>query len=89
TAELENQLDEISDGKIDWKTVLRDFWTAFDAAVNGTKDLTITQVLTTLDNELGAHFFPAATEDGHDPRVCPVCREGRLGLKLGKMGAFI
>ncbi|AWU94009.1 type I DNA topoisomerase [Azospirillum ramasamyi] len=89
TAELENQLDEISDGKIDWKTVLRDFWTAFDAAVNGTKDLTITQVLTTLDNELGAHFFPAATADGHDPRVCPVCREGRLGLKLGKMGAFI
>ncbi|WP_345773918.1 topoisomerase DNA-binding C4 zinc finger domain-containing protein [Azospirillum endophyticum] len=33
--------------------------------------------------------FPAATEDGHDPRACPVCREGRLRLKLGKMGAFI
>ncbi|MBP2230339.1 DNA topoisomerase-1 [Azospirillum agricola] len=89
TAELENQLDEISDGKIDWKTVLRDFWTAFDVAVNGTKDLTITQVLTTLDEELGSHFFPAPVEGGHDPRVCPVCREGRLGLKLGKMGAFI
>ena len=89
TAELENQLDEISDGRIDWKTVLRDFWTAFDVAVNGTKDLTITQVLTTLDEELGAHFFPAPVEGGHDPRICPVCREGRLGLKLGKMGAFI
>jgi len=89
TAELENQLDEISDGKIDWKTVLRDFWTAFDVAVNGTKDLTITQVLTTLDLELGSHFFPAPVEGGHDPRLCPVCREGRLGLKLGKMGAFI
>ncbi|CAO3422813.1 type I DNA topoisomerase [Azospirillum doebereinerae] len=89
TAELENQLDEISDGKIEWKTVLRDFWTAFDVAVNGTKDLTITQVLTTLDEELGSHFFPAPVEGGHDPRLCPVCREGRLGLKLGKMGAFI
>ncbi|WP_298364600.1 type I DNA topoisomerase [Azospirillum sp.] len=89
TANLENQLDEISDGKINWKTVLREFWTPFDVAVNGTKDLTITQVLTTLDEELGSHFFPAPTEGGHDPRVCPVCHEGRLGLKLGKMGAFI
>ena len=92
TAELENQLDEISDGRIDWKTVLRDFWRAFHAAVDGTKDLTITQVLTTLDEELGPHFFPAnanGNAPGHDPRVCPVCNAGRLGLKLGKMGAFI
>ncbi|MBP2314048.1 type I DNA topoisomerase [Azospirillum soli] len=92
TAELENQLDEISDGRIDWKTVLRDFWRAFHAAVEGTKDLTITQVLTTLDEELGPHFFPAnanSNAPGHDPRVCPVCSAGRLGLKLGKMGAFI
>ena len=92
TAELENQLDEISDGRIDWKTVLRDFWRAFHAAVDGTKDLTITQVLTTLDEELGPHFFPAnanGNAPGHDPRVCPVCSAGRLGLKLGKMGAFI
>src|SRR5258707_15741074 len=29
TAELENQLDEISGGRIDWKAVLRDFWKAF------------------------------------------------------------
>ncbi|MBP2290870.1 type I DNA topoisomerase [Azospirillum rugosum] len=90
TADLENQLDDISGGRIDWKTVLRDFWRAFHMAVDGTKDLTITQVLTTLDEELGAHFFPANTNGpGHDPRVCPVCSQGRLGLKLGKMGAFI
>ncbi|WP_448204692.1 type I DNA topoisomerase [Azospirillum sp. sgz302134] len=92
TADLENKLDEISDGRIDWKTVLRDFWRAFHIAVDGTKDLTITQVLTTLDEELGPHFFPAnanSNTPGHDPRVCPVCSQGRLGLKLGKMGAFI
>ena len=91
TADLENKLDEISDGQIDWKTVLRDFWIAFEAAIAGTKDLTITQVLNALDEELGAHFFPADRRDGngHDPRTCPVCGQGRLGLKLGKMGAFI
>ena len=89
TADLENQLDDISDGRLDWKVVLREFWRSFHVAVDGTKDLTITQVLTTLDEELGAHFFPAVGEDGGDPRVCPKCHAGRLGLKLGKMGAFI
>ena len=49
----------MSGGRLDWKTVLRDFWKAFSAAVEGTKDLTITQVIDELDKELGPHFFPA------------------------------
>lgn len=88
TADLENQLDEISDGKIDWKRVLEDFWRQFKGAVEGTKELRVSEVIETLDAELGAHFFP---EDGsgHDPRLCPACNAGRLSLKLGKFGAFI
>ncbi|MEC4591690.1 type I DNA topoisomerase [Nitrospirillum amazonense] len=89
TADLETKLDDISGGRIDWKTVLREFWQAFSAAVEGTKDLTITQVLDALDEALGPHFFPTPAEGGRDPRVCPVCGEGRLSLKLGKNGAFI
>ncbi|WP_145735097.1 type I DNA topoisomerase [Nitrospirillum pindoramense] len=89
TADLETKLDDISGGRIDWKTVLRDFWRDFSGAVDGTKDLTITQVLDALDEALGPHFFPAPSEGGRDPRVCPVCGEGRLSLKLGKNGAFI
>ncbi|HZU90398.1 MAG TPA: topoisomerase C-terminal repeat-containing protein, partial [Stellaceae bacterium] len=88
TADLENQLDEISGGRIDWKEVLRQFWHDFSAAVEGTRELTISQVLATLDAELGAHFFPAEA-NGRDPRLCPGCGAGRLGLKLGKFGAFI
>jgi len=88
TADLENQLDEISDGKIPWRKVLEDFWRDFSSAVAGTKDLTITQVLDALDKELGDHFFPARG-DGNDPRLCPACNKGRLGLKLGKFGGFI
>ena len=89
TADLENQLDDISGGRIDWKTVLRSFWTAFHAAVDGTKDLTITQVIDTLDASLGSHFFPSETVGGADPRSCPTCGSGRLGLKLSRNGAFI
>jgi DNA topoisomerase-1 len=88
TADLENELDEISGGRADWKAVLRAFWRDFSAAVAETKDLTITQVIATLDEALGRHFFP---EDGagRDVRLCPVCQAGRLSLKLGKFGAFI
>jgi DNA topoisomerase-1 len=93
TAHLEDELDEISDGKIDWRQVLREFWKAFSAAVGETKELRVKEVLDKLDEELGPHFFPAnennAKEGGKSPRDCPSCANGRLGLKLGKFGAFI
>jgi DNA topoisomerase I len=88
TADLEDQLDEISGGRIDWKKVLREFWEQFSLAVAGTRELTITQVIATLDEALGRHFFPESAE-GKDPRLCPGCAAGRLSLKLGKFGAFI
>jgi DNA topoisomerase-1 len=88
TASLEEQLDEISDGKIDWRAVMRAFWTDFSAAVAQTKDLKISDVIEELDQDLGAHFFPPR-EDGTDPRGCPACSGGRLGLKLGRYGSFI
>jgi DNA topoisomerase I len=88
TAELENQLDEVSGGRIDWKELLRNFWRDFSASIDGTKELTISQVLQALDDDLGRHFFPNDVS-GRDPRLCPVCGAGRLALKLGKFGAFI
>ncbi len=88
TAELEDQLDDISGGTIDWKDVLAAFWSAFNEAIANTKDLTITQVIDALDADLGPHFFPEGP-DGKNARACPSCSDGRLGLKLGKFGAFI
>jgi DNA topoisomerase I len=88
TADLENKLDDIADGNVSWQKVLEDFWRDFSAAVTGTKDLSISQVIDALDEDLGPHFFPPLA-DGRDPRVCPGCGAGRLSLKLGKFGAFI
>ncbi len=88
TAELEDQLDDISNGRAEWKAVLREFWQAFNGAIEGTADLSITQVLDALDQDLGPHFFPE-DDSGTDPRACPSCGTGRLGLRLGKFGAFI
>ncbi|MEG3618647.1 type I DNA topoisomerase [Magnetovibrio sp. PR-2] len=90
TADLEEQLDDISGGRIDWKTVLKDFWSNFSAAVDGIKELRVREVLDTLDEVLAPHFFPEPEKEGDtDPRKCPTCGDGRLSLKLGKFGAFI
>ncbi len=88
TADLEDQLDRISAGAIPWTQVLRDFWTAFQAAVKDTEELRIKDVVSALDQALGPHILPAL-ENGGDPRTCPACENGRLGLKLGRFGAFI
>ena len=88
TARLEEQLDDVSGGRVDWRQVLREFWTAFSSAVDETKDLRVKEVLDKLDADLGPHFFPDSP-NGRDPRKCPSCEGGRLGLKLGKFGAFI
>jgi DNA topoisomerase-1 len=89
TAHLEEELDGVSDGKIDWRQVMREFWGAFSSAVGETKNLRVSEALDKLDAELGPHFFPANDNGGKSPRDCPSCSNGRLGLKLGRFGAFI
>jgi len=88
TANLEESLDKISAGEINWKEVLRDFWRDFAAAIDNTKDLRVTHVLDALNDILAPHIFPPRPEGG-DPRKCPSCAKGQLSLKLGKFGAFV
>jgi DNA topoisomerase-1 len=88
TADLEEQLDKVSAGDLDYKALLRDFWKGFSHAVGETKDLKIRQVIDELDSVLGPHIFPVG-EDGSDPRKCPNCETGSLNLKLGRFGAFV
>ena len=87
TADLENQLDEISDGKLDWKEVIRKFWETFKQLCDETVEKSNREVIDVLDGALGPHFFPP---DGNDEkRKCPTCNNGRLGIKVGKFGGFI
>ncbi len=88
TAALEDQLDQVSSGALKWKDLLRAFWTDFIAAIEKAGELRITQVIDVLDEVLAPHLFPPR-EDGSDPRLCPTCKSGKLGLRLGRFGAFL
>ena len=87
TADLEEQLDRVSNNEIAWRDLLRDFWRDFAAAVGEIKDLRVAQVIDALNEMLGPHLFPPRQE-GTDPRQCPTCG-GQLSLKLSKFGGFI
>ena len=88
TAELEEELDEISAGDRDYKEVLAKFWRDFSAAISETSELRITEVLDKLDDALAPQLYPPR-EDGSDPRQCPLCGEGSLHLKTSRTGGFV
>jgi DNA topoisomerase-1 len=88
TADLENDLDRISNAEVDWRQVLRDFWKDFKAAIEGAKERRTAEVLEGLNEHLGPAIFKDKG-DGSNPRACPKCGSGQLSLKLGKLGPFI
>lgn len=88
TADLEETLDKISNGDVDWKEFLHEFWRHFSFNIESVGELRISDVLDALTDALAPHIFPKK-EDGSDPRACPACANGRLSLKTGKFGAFI
>ena len=89
TADLEEKLDQISAGELDWKDVLRDFWREFIAAVDEIKELRVAAGARRAERAARAASSSRRRADGADPRTCPSCGTGQLGLKLGKFGAFI
>ncbi len=89
TAGLEEELDDISGGRIDWQDVLDRFWKDFRAAVDETADLRIGEVLDKINEILAPHLFPDPG-DGTNPRLCPKCALGQLAMKTARSGgAFI
>ncbi|MWD27668.1 type I DNA topoisomerase [Aquicoccus sp. SCR17] len=88
TAELEEELDQVSAGDRDWKDLLARFWRDFSAAIAETSELRIAEVLDVLDDALAPQLYPPK-EDGSDPRICPLCGEGKLHLKTSRSGGFV
>ena len=89
TADLENQLDEITSGKIEWVQVLNNFWKDFYQNVGKVKEIRTREVLDLLNDSLGALIFERDDKDAID-RKCKLCSNGELSLKNSfRGGAFI
>jgi DNA topoisomerase-1 len=88
TAELEDELDEVSGGRAQWQAVLESFWKDFKPRTTEVMEQKPSEVTAALDLFLEPYLFPAK-EDGSDPRLCPNCDTGRLALRGGKFGAFV
>ena len=88
TAQMEEFLDDISAGSMEWKKLLVGFWTKFYNNIQAVQPLQISEVIDKIDEVLSYHLFPEK-EDGSDPRLCPECHKGHLSIKLGKFGAFL
>ena len=91
TADLEKKLDKVSDGKLNYKKLLEEFWDGFKPHLNKMSELERDKILDALENELSDLFFPKEdlTKNGEPNKKCPTCSNGKLGLELGKYGAFI
>lgn len=88
TAQMEEFLDDVSAGAMQWKKLLAGFWAKFIKNIDEVKPLQLTEVINKVDEALSAHLFPPR-DDGSDPRICPKCGKGRLSIKFGKFGAFL
>ncbi len=88
TAQMEEFLDDISAGSMEWKKLLVGFWTKFYNNIQAVQPLQVSEVINKIDEVLSYHLFPEK-EDGSDPRLCPECGKGHLSIKLGKFGAFL
>ena len=88
TAEMEDELDDVSGGRQEWKALLEAFWRDFKPKSDEVMEKKPSEVTEALDAFLSDYLFPPKT-DGSDPRLCPKCGEGRLSLRGGRYGAFV
>lgn len=83
TANLEDSLDIVSDGNMDWKDLLRKFWQDFYQHINESKEKKngdiAELVVENLVNNLAIADYPS---------TCPVCNEGKSLLRTGKFGLY-
>jgi DNA topoisomerase-1 len=88
TAELEEELDDVSGGRLNWQKLLDDFWRDFQPKAGEVMDQKPSEITEALDEFLAPWLYPPRA-DGSDPRICPQCGNGRLSLRGGRFGAFV
>ena len=88
TAKLEDDLDIVSNGKKDWKQLLKEFWVPFKNNIEEIMKIKNSEVIEYISDILSSTIF-GNDENGKIKNKCPDCNNGTLGLRIGKFGVFI
>ena len=88
TAELEQELDTVAEGQLDWKSLLTRFWKDFHAQVQSVAGISPMDITKMLDEALASFIFGTPQVD-EAQRLCPACSKGQLHLRTGRYGAFL
>ncbi|KAK9107100.1 hypothetical protein Syun_023111 [Stephania yunnanensis] len=84
TADMENELDNVSTGITEWKGLVKDYWSRFKTYCDCASKVEIRQVEKMLEKSFGDFLFAAIPDKS---RVCPSCLTGTLIFKVSRFGA--
>ncbi len=89
TAQLESKLDEVSDGNIKWKNLLKEFWEEFEYTIKEAQKYSIEEVISAMTPFIEHYIFPEDSDNTKNSRKCPKCETGNLEVKISKFGPFV
>ena len=88
TANINHQLDLISDGKLGYEDFLIEFWRDFSNTIKAVQEVDNHDIIETINDNLSPVVFPGK-DDGTDPRSCPKCGSGKLSLRFSRVGTYV
>lgn len=82
TANTEDTLDDVSNGKTEKIAALNEFWGDTRGMISGARDVKTGDIINEINAFMKKHLFPNGNSK------CPKCG-GALGIKLSKFGPFV
>lgn len=82
TANTEDTLDDVSNGKTEKISALNEFWGDTRGMISGARDVKTGDIIHEINTFMKKHLFP------NGDSKCPKCG-GNLGIKLSKFGPFV
>ena len=80
TADLERQLDQITESKLNWKDTLKTFLEILSKSVLFLKNISTTDVIKRINEN---------SEELIDKKKCPKCNDGELYIQFAPAGPFV
>ncbi|OVA15419.1 DNA topoisomerase [Macleaya cordata] len=84
TADMENELDNVSAGFTEWKGLMKDYWARFSMYCSRAGNMDVRQIEKIMEEAFADFLFGSLPGKS---RTCPSCSEGTLIFKVTGSGA--